>query len=399
MDLSVERYDSVVHLLYEAVARPAAWADFFASLGQAVGASAVHMLALDKQHGALSYSDGFNLPTDGELAYIQKYGKIDPRTALIRQKDIGEWVHCHEVFNDEFVSRDPFYQEFLIPVGRRYVSLCKLVDDSSACVIFGVLRAVGETPLGQPEIRFLEKLTPHMARAARMQVQNFVFSTKALIGHALVNKLRQPVMLLTTDNSVVLVNEAASRLLTSTSLIRLVDGKLALPDPFQKQFQDECVRLEGLARAGDPSSAEEASAYHSLPITPAAQPGMAGETLYTFFTLLVPPQVSGAFGLRPLVMLLFYHLESAPPIDSDLLTAAFNLTPAEARVSRLLGDGFSPKEIAARLGTQHETVRKQLLAIYRKTATNRQSELMRLMLHLPLNAFDQASSVAASSTP
>jgi DNA-binding CsgD family transcriptional regulator len=388
VDLSDARYDNIVHLLYEAVARPAAWADFFTSLGEAVGASAIHMLALDKQHGALSYSDGFNLPIDGELAYIQKYGKIDPRTALIRQKDIEEWVHCHEVFNDEFVSRDPFYQEFLIPVGRRYVSLCKLVDDANACVIFGVLRAVGETPLEQPEIRFLEKLTPHMARAARMQVQNFVFSTKALIGHALVNKLRQPVMLLTTDNSVVLVNEAASRLLTSTSLVRLVDGKLALPTPFLKRFQDECARLEGLARAGDPSRAEEASAYHSLTITPAAQPGIAEETLYAFFTLLVPPQVSGAFGLRPLVMLFFYHSESAPPIDSDLLTAAFNLTPAEARVSQLLGDGFSPKEIAARLGTQHETVRKQLQVIYRKTSTNRQSELMRLMLHLPLNAFD-----------
>jgi hypothetical protein len=314
VDLSDARYDSIVHLLYEAVARPAAWADFFTSLGEAVGASAVHMLALDKQHGALSYSDGFNLPTDGELAYIQKYGKIDPRTALILQNDIEEWVHCHEVFNDEFVSRDPFYQEFLIPVGRRYVSLCKLVDDTSACVIFGVLRAVGEPPLGQPEIRFLEKLTPHMARAARMQAQNFVFSTKALIGHALVNKLRQPVMLLTTDSSVVLVNEAASRLLTSTSLVRLVEGKLALAAPFQKQFQEECVRLEGLARAGDPSRAEEASAYHSLPIIAAGQPGMAAETLYTFFTLLVPPQVSGAFGLRPLVMLLFYHPESAPPL-------------------------------------------------------------------------------------
>ena len=113
-----------------------------------------------------------------------------------------------------------------------------------------------------------------------------------------------------------------------------------------------------------------------------------GETLYTFFSLLVPLQVSGAFGLRPLVLLLFYHPESAPPVDSNLLGAAFNLTPAEGRVSCLLGEGFSPKEIASRLGTQHETVRKQLQSIYRKTSTNRKSELMRLMLHLPLNAFD-----------
>jgi hypothetical protein len=88
VDLSDARCDSIVHLLYEAVARSAAWTDFFTSLGEAVGASAIHLVALDKQHGALSYSDGFNLPTDGELAYIQKYGKIDPRTALILQNDI-----------------------------------------------------------------------------------------------------------------------------------------------------------------------------------------------------------------------------------------------------------------------------------------------------------------------
>jgi DNA-binding CsgD family transcriptional regulator len=58
------------------------------------------------------------------------------------------------------------------------------------------------------------------------------------------------------------------------------------------------------------------------------------------------------------------------------------------RACRLLGEGLSTKEIAFRAGIQHDTVRKQLQAIYRKTATNRQSELMRLMLNLPLNAFD-----------
>ena len=36
--------------------------------------------------------------------------------------------------------------------------------------------------------------------------------------------------------------------------------------------------------------------------------------------------------------------------------------------------------------TQHETVRKQLRAIYEKTDTNRQPELIRLLLHLPHNA-------------
>ena len=386
MDLSIERYEKIVHYLYEAVAEPSGWPAFFTSLGQAIEANAVHMLAIDKKHGSLSYSDGFNLPTEGELAYIQRYASIDPRMAVVLQLDPGKWLHCHEMFDDDFVARDPFYQEFLIPIGRRYVSGCKLIDNTSVCVVFSVLRAVGENPLGSPEIQFLDRLIPHLTRAVQMQLQNYTFSTKALIGHALVNKLRQPVMLLTTDGSVVLANEAAKRLSSLSSLVGVTDGRLQLPPRYQTQFQEECARLEGLAR-GENDIPEEVSGYRSLTIGRQTESENSAETLYAFFTLLVPPEVSGAFGLRPLVLLLFYHPESAPPVDADLLTAAFNLTPAEIRVCRCLGDGLSPKEIASRLDIQYETVRKQLLAIYRKTNTDRQSELMRLMLHLPLNAF------------
>jgi DNA-binding CsgD family transcriptional regulator len=94
----------------------------------------------------------------------------------------------------------------------------------------------------------------------------------------------------------------------------------------------------------------------------------------------------GTFGLRPVVMLLFYHPGSAPAIDSGLLYAVFGLTPAVCRIAAMLAEGLSLKQVAQAQGTQHETVRKQLRAIYQKTATNRQPELIRLLLHLPHNA-------------
>jgi DNA-binding CsgD family transcriptional regulator len=97
----------------------------------------------------------------------------------------------------------------------------------------------------------------------------------------------------------------------------------------------------------------------------------------------------GTFGLRPVVMLLFYHPASAPAIDSGLLYAVFGLTPAECRIATLLAEGLSLKQIAQVQGTQHETVRKQLRSIYQKTETNRQPELIRLLLHLPHNAVQQ----------
>jgi DNA-binding CsgD family transcriptional regulator len=93
-------------------------------------------------------------------------------------------------------------------------------------------------------------------------------------------------------------------------------------------------------------------------------------------------------------MLHLYHPNSAQEIDADLLNAAFGLTHAECRVASLLADGMPLKSIAEMLGVQYDTVRKQLLSIYQKTATNRQPDLVRLLLHLP--ATDVRSALPAA---
>lgn len=93
----------------------------------------------------------------------------------------------------------------------------------------------------------------------------------------------------------------------------------------------------------------------------------------------------GAYGLRPLVMIFFYHPESAPQIDASLLAAAFDLTPAECKIAILVAEGISQKDIAKRLDLQPDTIRKQLQVIYQKTNTHQQTELMRLMLNIPSN--------------
>ena len=89
-------------------------------------------------------------------------------------------------------------------------------------------------------------------------------------------------------------------------------------------------------------------------------------------------------------MLFFYHPTSAQEIDSALLAAAFGLSHAECRVASLLADGMPLKSIADALGVQYDTVRKQLTSIYQKTATNRQPELVRLLMNLPASAVQRA---------
>jgi DNA-binding CsgD family transcriptional regulator/uncharacterized protein YhfF len=69
----------------------------------------------------------------------------------------------------------------------------------------------------------------------------------------------------------------------------------------------------------------------------------------------------------------------APPTRAEYCVLAFGLTPAEARLAVHLATGASLTEASDRFGVTHNTVRAQLRAIFDKTDTHRQVDLVRLL--------------------
>jgi DNA-binding CsgD family transcriptional regulator len=66
-------------------------------------------------------------------------------------------------------------------------------------------------------------------------------------------------------------------------------------------------------------------------------------------------------------------------ISVDAIKAAFGLSTAEARLASALVAGRTLAEYADRTGHSLTTVRNQLAAVFDKTATHRQSELVLLI--------------------
>lgn len=86
---------------------------------------------------------------------------------------------------------------------------------------------------------------------------------------------------------------------------------------------------------------------------------------------------------RPLFLIVLRNLSKPAETDTmDELGAAFDLTPAERRLCEILLRGSSLKESADMLEISFETARQRLKAIFHKTGTHRQSELIALMGHL-----------------
>lgn len=97
--------------------------------------------------------------------------------------------------------------------------------------------------------------------------------------------------------------------------------------------------------------------------------------------LPVHPVASSPFlGARAILVLRDLEVSRRPPVE--ILSAAFALTPAEARIAAMIAAGLSPGEIADELMLSRETVRNHLKTVFGKTGTHRQNELAALMARI-----------------
>lgn len=69
--------------------------------------------------------------------------------------------------------------------------------------------------------------------------------------------------------------------------------------------------------------------------------------------------------------------QAAP--DAAVLQGLFDLTPAEARVARGIGEGLTVEAIAEAFGLSRETIRSQLKAVLGKTGAGRQADLVGML--------------------
>jgi DNA-binding CsgD family transcriptional regulator len=78
-------------------------------------------------------------------------------------------------------------------------------------------------------------------------------------------------------------------------------------------------------------------------------------------------------------LLTFATLAPKSALRPTDLMRVFGLSPAEARLASIIAEGTSPEHAAERLRIARETARNQLKAIFGKTGTHRQGELVALL--------------------
>ena len=107
-----------------------------------------------------------------------------------------------------------------------------------------------------------------------------------------------------------------------------------------------------------------------------------GDWLALSMAYLAPAETMQAFGDIGRFLLTVHPRDARDFPDPAIWQSAFGLTLAEARVAGMIHRGYDLMQAASNLGVAPSTVKSQLKTVYAKTATSKQSELVRLLAGL-----------------
>lgn len=173
--------------------------------------------------------------------------------------------------------------------------------------------------------------------------------------------IRMPVMLVDASGRILAANPAARGLVEQARKSNGGKPGVSLPGLSAEQFS-AIVR-----RACRPGEKGGGSLMQVKP----------GSTHTPLQVMATPVAANPAIGSHQPAALILVHGPQGVDSGSHLLQQIFGLTPAEARLTRLILEGRSPGDAAIQLHVSVSTIRTQLSAVLKKTGAQRQSDLVR----------------------
>ncbi|MBV9508947.1 MAG: helix-turn-helix transcriptional regulator [Caulobacteraceae bacterium] len=373
--MTPERFSHAVELIYASVLEPARWGEALAAVQDAVsGCGAI--LSIDSA-AAAPFMQALGYGPEALDSFAAHYAADSYVWSQYLRAPEGRMLHDRQVMGEDLRRRDGFANEW----AARY--------ETADCVIFPLLKRADRTafaifarspacgPFEAEALADLQRLAPHLRQAVMMRTEMDRSRVPADMALEAIDRMQDGVIFVRADGSVAHANAAAQALMASADgALTVRQGKLRSRAASETAALRRLIARAASADADDPHAAGAIALQrpdHERPLT-------------LFCAPISCASVSLSTGLalgEPAAMILLSDAGRAPRAAPEVLAALFRLTPAETRLAARLADGATLTEAAGELGVAKTTVVSQLSAIFHKTQTNRQGELIRLLHSLP----------------
>jgi DNA-binding CsgD family transcriptional regulator len=265
----------------------------------------------------------------------------------------------HDDYSSRDIARDPYYQDYLRPIGLFWHANARLKMEGSDELAVSFKRELKHGTYDAADQRMLDHILPHLRASARLTECVFDAETRGMV--RALHQRGRPVLEFDAWGRVRRQHGIFDGALGPLTVI----GGRAITAEKRAQIDLE----QAIAKAATPPRRQ----------TPVLLHDAAGRR-YVFQIIPVIGRARDVFLASSAIgMLVGRPPRNSVIFDQELAIALFGLTIREAHVVGQLCEGRSIVEIAARLGVVPETVRFHLKSIFEKTGARRQAELVGLL--------------------
>lgn len=362
--LDAIRLELIEHL-YAASTDPAGWAAFLDRVSHWFwGRCSIYMMP-GSRGGATRFLAS-NLDPEAQRAHDEYY--VGRRVWMVNDGPADGVVELSEsMCPEDRLIHTEYYNDWLRPLDMRHGLSCRLAVGDDTTLRFGVGRAGRYGIYDSEEQRVLNSLAPHMGRAIEITRRLELLDAQARAGVSLLDQLTVGALLVQPCGLIVFSNPAADVLLRAADGITVRQGRLRATDPHHEARLAAAVSAAALGRGAAtlPITRWRADAPLSLTVSPLGERERVG------------------VGIGPLALVLLSAPESRARISEAAARAAFDLTPAEARLAVALCAGLTLGDHADATGTSINTVKFHLKSLFSKTGETRQPDLIRRLIGDP----------------
>lgn len=369
--------------LYGAVGADAAWAEALRVLAQEFDASFAMLVAGGQGQRDQSFYAAWNHPEEAARAYSDHWWRYDPwlEQGVAQGMAVqGNIARGSDIVPPVVLRASRFYRDYLARLPAEHLLVCMVSDGSVPGMAplshLSFFRRPDQPDFSPADLARLRAFYPHVLRAFDLHWTTRRLEDQVTMLRRFLDAFEFGVVMLDPAAAVLYANRSALAMAAQPSLARWLGAlprRVAAHDPLGRLVH-ACARGQGggLVLGAD---APEIMAL-ALPIAGMEEAGaaIAQEGAQR------PPQPQVLPGAC--MLLLTRHAHVSPSV-LDFVMRTFGLSTAEARLLPPLLRGSAPAEIAAELGVKVSTVRSQLSAIFAKTGTLRQQDLIRLLGSLP----------------
>jgi DNA-binding CsgD family transcriptional regulator len=363
----------LVENIYSTVVDPDAWHAFLDALVSGTNSRSARLLVMNSQANRVISSIKLNIDDNYHRQYVEHYVNTCPWRPELLQKNSGRLYSTYLHFNrrqSDFL-RTEFYNDWARPQDIHHGVCGTIYSDSSRTVQLLVQRTRDQGYYTEEETVFLNDFIPHLQHSFLLAGQVADSRARAEAIAIAAGDETLPFLLLDFGLRPIYCNPSAEALISTETSLILANGQLKVADESQNQCLQQLLR-----KCLD---AADSRAFHSAGGTlEVPRPNSASLQLLVRPVHPDIPVLAGA--PAGYVAVYIYEPEARVAIDCERLTRLYSLSKAEIRVAKAMLVNPNPGDVAKRCSISLHTVRSHLKAIFAKTETRSQADLMKLLL-------------------